>query len=363
MLELIRIFWYITNKLKIILTPQILTLMLLVLILIRAAISNFVLVFLSKILGIESERRKRSTIKFIETFIAATALFLILRIWIKNSKLLLYMLKTYKIVVIFAITQAIAYILNSNGNLFKKLFNLDESNKLISDFISHILRVVTYIIGAFVIISELGYNLNGLAAGFGIGSAIMALAVQDVVKSILAGTAIISEKPFVIGDFIKIGDFSGRVQNITLRNTTIKNLSNHTIIIPNQVITKDFVINMSRIENRRIEEKLVLDNKSGIDKIRKVISKIKMVLETDEQILKETINVKISKITLKGVEISIYCYLVDGVEANYLNENEKLNIQILKILESENVELGKESVQNINISKEIIEKMNILKKN
>lgn len=60
------------------------------------------------------------------------------------------------------------------------------NNPIINNFIFKIIKIILYIIAFGLIINVLGYNINGLMAGLGIGSAIMALAVQDFVKSLIS---------------------------------------------------------------------------------------------------------------------------------------------------------------------------------
>lgn len=120
--------------------------------------------------------------------------------------------KLMKIITIILFTKGTADSITPTCFIFtiiSKENNDSNGNEALNLFLSKVLRVIIYIISIFIIISELGLgqNLSGLAAGLGIGSAAIALAAQDLVKSLLGGFSIITDKPFEIGDCIEIGEF------------------------------------------------------------------------------------------------------------------------------------------------------------
>lgn len=80
-----------------------------------------------------------------------------------------------------------------------------QNNDALNLFLSKVLRTLVYIIMVFVVVIELGYDLSGLVAGLGFASAAVALAAQDIVKSLIGGFTIITDKPFDIGDYIEVG--------------------------------------------------------------------------------------------------------------------------------------------------------------
>ena len=82
-------------------------------------------------------------------------------------------------------------------------------------------------------VSELGYNISGFVTSLGIGGVVITLAAQDTAKSLIGGALIILDKPFKVGDYIKVGTFEGIVEEITFRSTNIRTLDNSVLHIPN----------------------------------------------------------------------------------------------------------------------------------
>lgn len=190
-----------------------------------------------------------------------------------------------------------------------------------------------------MILSDLGYNMGGLVTGLGLGSAVVALAAQDFVKSIIGGMQIVADKPFEIGDFIEVGEFSGTVTEITYRSTRIRATNNSIIAVPNSVIVTEYVKNWSRLENRRLDIELRIDLNTSKEKIYRVVSKLRTMLKADENVLEDTVIVHLDKILPDANTIMIAVYVDTAVYLEFLKIKERINCNILDLLERENVDL------------------------
>lgn len=89
-----------------------------------------------------------------------------------------------------------------------------------------IIRAIIYVIAAFIVLSILGINLNGLIAGLGISGLIVTLAAQDTAKNLFGGLVIFIDKPFKVGDWIQMDNFEGTIEDITFRTTRIRTFEN-----------------------------------------------------------------------------------------------------------------------------------------
>lgn len=122
----------------------------------------------------------------------------------------------------------------------------DKIPKLLVDF----LRVFIVLLSAAFVMSEVwGANLGSLLAALGVGSVVLGLALQDVLGGLFAGLALLSSKPFAVGDWIQIGDddeIIGKVVSIDWRAVSLINHDQDTIVIPNAVIAKQQFHNYSR---------------------------------------------------------------------------------------------------------------------
>jgi small-conductance mechanosensitive channel len=92
-----------------------------------------------------------------------------------------------------------------------------------------------------------GIQLTGLLTFLGALSLAITFAVQDILKNLVAGLYLLWERPFVIGDNIKVKDVTGAVEDIQIRTTVLRAENGQLIVVPNAVLFTEIVI------NRRLE--------------------------------------------------------------------------------------------------------------
>ena len=214
-----------------------------------------------------------------------------------------------------------------------------------------IAKFLIYIVAGFIIIKELGYDLSGLVTGLGITSVVIALAAQDIVKSMLAGVSILSDKPFTVGDYINVGEYSGTVEDITFRTTRIRDMDNTIIVLSNNMLTNSSIINYTKREMRRYNLKLTLELNTPLDKVSELSESIKSLLIEHNEVLNENIRVFFDKISENGIDISISFY-TNILEYNkFLEFKQEMNYAILELVNSKNINLAYNS-QSIYLKKE-----------
>lgn len=248
----------------------------------------------------------------------------------------------FKIAVIILAANGIANSLTTNNSLVNRLkdkMNPDVEDSMLK-FILKAIRAVIYIIAGFMIITDLGFNLNGLVAGLGIGSVVITLAAQDTAKNLFGGLVIFLDKPFVVGDWIEVEKYEGTVEDITFRSTRVRTFENSVVNIPNSVIANDSIINWSRIEKRRNKVNLCLDLDTPLAKVQTVQKRIKDLLIQHDDVIDETIIVRFDNITDNGINLLVCSYTNSIDYTSYLEEKEKINFKIMQILREENVELA-----------------------
>lgn len=255
--------------------------------------------------------------------------------------------KIFKLALIYGITRFCANLVRPNTKLFTKIKESEKntSNEHTMNFAVKFIRGIIYVIGAFIFISELGYDLSGLITGLGIGSVVLALAAQDLAKNLFGGFAILSDKTFVIGDTIEVKGVYGTVEDITFRTTRIRKLDNTVITMPNSVLADSDIINWNKIQKRRYDCDLKVSLQMSQKQINDIIKKLAFELQKNKDIIKNSIRVYFSDIEKDGYNIKIYLYtnIIDYDE--YIEFVNNVNSQILALLEHENVKLIYPTIQ------------------
>ena len=158
------------------------------------------------------------------------------------SGVVLIMILTYQ--VIYSVQILINYII-------KKRFE-DEGSKSAARLIGKLLKVVLWGVGILMVLSNLGINISSLVAGMGIGGIAIALAIQSVLGDLFSSLTIHLDRPFVVGDYIVVGDDDGVVEKIGIKTTRLRSLQGEEIVISNQELTSARVHNLRNMKDRRV---------------------------------------------------------------------------------------------------------------
>jgi len=106
-------------------------------------------------------------------------------------------------------------------------------------------RYLIWFIALVLILADFKVDVTPLLAGAGIGALALALAAQDILGNLFSGIIIAADKPFGVGDRVKVDEFFGDVMSIGLRSTRIKTLDSQIVTVPNSKITSGVVVNFA----------------------------------------------------------------------------------------------------------------------
>ena len=126
----------------------------------------------------------------------------------------------------------------------RKIVPKNDRNSGVASILLNVVRYFLVIVCILVILQVNGINVSSAITGLGIASVIVGLALQDALKDIIMGVNIIGENFFRVGDIVKIGEYSGRVDTLSLKSTKIvNNEEGYEIRICNRNIDKVYIFN------------------------------------------------------------------------------------------------------------------------
>jgi small-conductance mechanosensitive channel len=137
-------------------------------------------------------------------------------------------------------------IVNYYQQRFVTLHATDGSNITSFKALGVVARLTVWIILGLAALSGLGVEIKPLLTGLGIGGLAVALAVQNILGDLFAAIAIVTDKPFVIGDSISVENYRGKVESIGLKTTRVRSDSGEQIIFSNGELLKSKIRNYSR---------------------------------------------------------------------------------------------------------------------
>lgn len=118
--------------------------------------------------------------------------------------------------------------------------------------VAFLLRFALYVVLLLLVMDNIpGVDITALLAGLGIGGIAVALAVQNILADLFASLSISLDKPFVIGDFIIVGDSMGTVEHIGLKTTRLRALGGEQLVFANDDLLRSRIRNFKRMTERR----------------------------------------------------------------------------------------------------------------
>ncbi|PIN80076.1 mechanosensitive ion channel protein MscL [Candidatus Woesearchaeota archaeon CG10_big_fil_rev_8_21_14_0_10_32_9] len=142
-----------------------------------------------------------------------------------------------------------------------------------------LVKVIIVIIAIISILDNMGFDIASLLAGLGIGGLAFALAAQDTLKNLFGGITIFADKPFKVGDRIKLDDSrDGFVRTIGVRSTILETFDGTQIIVPNAKITDSILENISRESARRVKASVGVEYGTSMKKMEEAIKIIKEII-------------------------------------------------------------------------------------
>jgi MscS family membrane protein len=216
---------------------------------------------------------------------------------------------------------------------FAEKFGKDISRE-IGNFLVKVLKIFSIGLGALAILQEWGINVSALMASLGLGGLAFALAAKDTVANLFGGLTVLIDKSMKVGDWIKIGDVEGIVEDIGLRTTKIRSFEKSLIVIPNQVLANQSLENFSRRKVRRIKMLIGLTYDTPREKMVKILQEIREMLRNHPGIAKDQLlMVYFTEFADSSLNIFIYCFTNTAVWADYLAIREDVNLKIMEIVE------------------------------
>ena len=145
-------------------------------------------------------------------------------------------------------------------------------------------RVVTFFFIGTVVLDQLGVNIAVLIGGIGIAGIVAGFAARDSLENFIAGVTVLVDKPFGVGDYIKVNDQYGQVDEITLRSTRLRTVRNRIMVLPNTEMIKEKVMNHTKRNVLRLDIPFGIAYKERPDEAREALLPI---VEDDDRILSD----------------------------------------------------------------------------
>lgn len=209
----------------------------------------------------------------------------------------------------------------------------EEVNSPLLRFMPVIMKLVKAFI-LFIAITSflqcLGYSVSSILAGFGIGGIAVGMAAKDALANIFGSFEILSDHVYKIGDYVKINDIEGFVEDVNIRSTKIRDLDNFLISVPNNIAANAVITNVSKASKRFINITFGVTYSTDNEKIKLAQEILKEVAHNHNEI-HNNFTVAIHDLGSSSINIRFRGYVKSGSYDKFLRiRGEFLNLVIEK---------------------------------
>jgi len=205
-------------------------------------------------------------------------------------------------------------------------------------FISKVAKTALIIAAVLLTTENLGMDIKTLLAGLSVGGLALGLAAQDTVANLFGAVAIFLDKPFHIGDRIRVEGVEGTVETIGLRSTNIRSLDGHHVTIPNKLMGNAIITNITRRPTIKTEMNLGLTYDTPAEKVKRATVLLEEIFRGNPR----TAELLISFNKFGDSALNLFVVHVwNGTDGNqHFAEMQALNLQIKARFDAEKIEFA-----------------------
>ena len=208
----------------------------------------------------------------------------------------------------------------------------DQTDNQLIVFFRDFLKVLLGIIGGMLVLHfAFNYNVSSLLTGLSIVGAAIALALRESLENLIASFVIFFDKPFTVGDFVKVQNVSGNVEKIGLRSTRVRTTDKSFVTVPNKQMVDSILDNVSLRSQIRGEINLFINQQTSYNKMKQLLEETKKYLSGVNEI--QTHNVFFND--FRGQAFIVFIeFFTPNMNMNGFNSiKDQLNLFILETLE------------------------------
>jgi small-conductance mechanosensitive channel len=194
------------------------------------------------------------------------------------------------------------------------------------DIIGFMVRVVLWAIVLLLTLDNLGIDVTALVAGLGIGGIAVALSVQNILGDLFASLSITFDRPFVMGDFLVVGDFMGTVEHIGLKSTRLRSLSGEQIILSNADLLGSRVRNYGRMFERRVVFTLNIVYQTDSDTLERIPAMVREIIAAQRDTRFDRCH--FARHATSSLEIETVYYVLSPDYNRYMDIQQAINLRI-----------------------------------
>jgi MscS family membrane protein len=201
-------------------------------------------------------------------------------------------------------------------------------------------KVVVGALALMVALSELGYPVTTVIAGLGIGGVVLALAAQKTVENLFGSVSILADRPFGVGDTIRVDTVEGTVETIGLRSTRLRTIDRTLVVFPNGKLADMRIESLGARERLRFAVKLGLARDTRPEQIEAILAKLRAVLRGHASLRTDEVSVALIGLGESSFDVELAAPIETLDMALFAKVREELLLACIRVVEAEGARLA-----------------------
>jgi MscS family membrane protein len=197
-----------------------------------------------------------------------------------------------------------------------------------------VLKVLVVLSAMLLLLTLAGVDTSTALAGVGIIGVAIALGAQKSIENLLGGIFLLTDKALAVGDFCKIADRSGVIEDITLRSIRVRTTEQTLLSIPAGVLAQAGVENFATRNKILIDTILRLRYGTSSDQVHAVLDGVRQRLAEHPDIEQETSRFRLMAYGPEAIELQLFAYVLTADFGKFLTERERLLLDAAAVVEA-----------------------------
>lgn len=205
--------------------------------------------------------------------------------------------------------------------------------------ISKSLKTFVLVVAVLVTTQNLGLNITAMLASLSIGGLALGLAAQDTVANLFGAVAVFVDKPFRVGDRIKLDSIDGVVESIGLRSTRVRNLDGFLVTVPNKTMGNSTITNVTRRPHIKTEMNIGITYDTPAEKVQRALDLLNAIY--GQHPMTHDVVVGFNKFADSALNLNVVHWWKSTADYKaYVKGMQELNLEVKRQFDAEGIEFA-----------------------
>ena len=206
-------------------------------------------------------------------------------------------------------------------------------------FVRRSAKSLLVVVAFAAVLDTIGIDVTTGIAALGLGGLAIALGAQKTIENLVGSLAVIIDQPVRVGDFCKVGDVTGTVEDIGMRSTQVRTNARTVVTIPNGDFSSKQIENYSRRDRFLFDPTIGLTYDTSAEKMRSVLLAVRKLLNEDDNVVAGA-RVRFASFNQSSLDIEIFAYLRTQDYSDFMALREEILLRIMDTIAAEDASMA-----------------------